>query len=153
MNANPRSGEAFVVKPSLLRNLIFSVTCVMFGAYLVQLAHEGRTDMLPAYMVAAMMAAGSVVLLSSHFPNASYLRLVEEGFEIREHFKSRQYRWRDVGPFRARRSFLGTAVEFVYNDPETGESAELSLPLGLAISPSTLLQMMNEWRDSHGDRG
>jgi len=152
MNANAGSGKELVVNPSLPRNIVFALTCVLFAAYLVHLAHQGRTDMLPAYLVAALMTAGSVVLISAHFPNASYLRLVGEGFEIREHFKSRHYLWRDVGPFRARRSFLGTAVEFVHDDPETGEPIEQSLPLGLAISPAALLQTMNEWRDRHGIR-
>ena len=61
MNEPTKSEAEFVVKPSLPRNVLFSVTCVLFGAYLVHLAHEGRTDALPAYLVALLMTAGSVV--------------------------------------------------------------------------------------------
>ena len=150
MNEPTKSEAEFVVKPSLPRNVLFSVTCVLFGAYLVHLAHDGRTDALPAYLVALLMTAGSVVLLSSHFPNASYLRLTAEGFEVREHFKSRYFQWHNVGRFVARRGFIGTRVEFVHRDPEIGEPVEQSLPVGFAIPASTLLQTMNEWRDRHG---
>lgn len=150
MNEISDNEAEFVVRPSLPRNVVFSVTCVVFAAYLVHLAHEGRTEMLTAYLVALLMTAGSMVLLSSHFPNASYLRLTQEGFEVREHFKSRYFRWHDVGQFVARRGFIGTRVEFVHRDPETDEPLEQSLPVGYAISAATLLQTMNEWRNRHG---
>ena len=141
----PQSTE-LIVRPSLPRNLLFSVTCVSFGVLLILMAHEGRTDIFPAYLVALLMTAGSAVLLGSHLPNASFLRLTREGVEIRELFKSRYYNWSDVGQFAMRRRLLGSSIAFMYLDPDTEIPLEQAVPAGYTLSSHKLLETMNEWR-------
>ncbi|MBC8451792.1 MAG: hypothetical protein H8D70_01050 [Rhodospirillaceae bacterium] len=139
--------QEFIVRPSLPRNILFSVTCIGFGVLLILMAHEGRTEIFPAYLVALLMTAGSAVLLGSHLPNASFLRLTREGFEIRELFKSRHYNWNDVGQFATRRKLLGSSIVFIHLDPDTEIPQDQTVPTGYTLSSHTLLETMNEWRD------
>jgi hypothetical protein len=143
---DPQSNE-LVVRPSLPRNLLFSVTCIGFGVLLILLAHEGKTEIFPAYLVALLMTVGSAVLLGSHLPNASFLRLTPDGFEIRELFKSRYYNWNAVGQFATRRRLLGSSIVFLHLDPDTEIPLDQSIPTGYTLSSYTLLETMNEWRD------
>ena len=139
--------DQFIARPSLPRNLLFALICVGFSAYMIQLAQADKTELLPAYLVAFLLTVGSVILLSSHLPNSSFLHLTKDGFEIRELFKSRYYLWSDVSRFSARRRLLGTTIEFVYVETTTGHGASVSLPTGYSISAFKLLTIMNEWRD------
>ena len=143
--------DEFVVFPSLPRNVLLSVVCVGFSVYLIQLAHTGRMEIPAAYLVTLILTAGSVILLSAHFPGASHLKLTHEGFEIRELYKSRFFPWDEVTQFVARRRFIGTTVEFMYLHPEIGQPVEESLPAGYAISAAKLLRTMNTWRDNYGN--
>ena len=151
MKSDPNNEDEFVVFPSLIRNILFSVVCVGFSAYLIQLAHTDRMEIPAAYLVTLILTAGSIILLSAHFPGASHLKLTKDGFEIRELYKSRLFPWDEVATFVARRRFMGTTVEFMYLHPEIGQAVEESLPTGYAISAADLLQTMNAWRDKYAD--
>ena len=151
MNLNSINEDEFVGFPSLPRNVLLSVVCVGFSVFLIQLAHTDRMEMPAAYLVTLILTAGSVILLSAHFPGASHLKLTHEGFEIRELYKSRFFPWDEVTQFVARRRFMGTTVEFTYVHPEIGQAVEEALPTGYAISAAKLLRTMNTWRDNYGD--
>lgn len=150
MAGREQQPDELIFRPSLPRNLLFSIVCVGFGAYLILLAQDGRIGYFSALLVALLMTAGSGVLLGSHLPNASYLRLTPQGFEIRELFKSRYYNWNDVGLFAARRRLLGSTVDFVHLDPDTEIPQDKSIPTGYTISTYSLLEIMNEWRSRWG---
>jgi len=113
----------------------------------VYLAQAGETEALPAYLAAFVLTIGAGVLLAAHFPDATYIRLTEDGFEIRELFKSRHYRWREVTAFAPRRRLLGTTIGYAFFDPKSGQPTGQVLPTGFGISVFRLLQLMNEWRD------
>jgi hypothetical protein len=147
MSDKTLQSNELIVRPSLPRNLLFSVTCIGFGVLLILMAHEDRTEIFPAYLVALLMTAGSAVLLGSHLPGASFLRLTREGFEIRELFKSRYYNWNDVGQFATRRKLLGSSIVFLHLDSETGYHLDQSVPTGYTLSSHKLLETMNGWRD------
>lgn len=141
------AGDCYTIRPSLARNLLYSTTSAGLAAVFVYLAQAGETEALPAYLAAFVLTIGAGVLLAAHFPDATYIRLTEDGFEIRELFKSRHYRWQEVTAFAPRRRLLGTTIEYAYFDPESGQPTGQVLPTGFGISVFRLLQLMNEWRD------
>ena len=51
MKSDPDNEDEFIVFPSLMRNILFSVVCVGFSAYLIQLAHTDRMEIPAAYLV------------------------------------------------------------------------------------------------------
>ena len=67
MKSEPNKEDEFIVFPSLIRNILFSVVCVGFSAYLIQLAHTDRMEIPAAYLVTLILTAGSIILLSAHF--------------------------------------------------------------------------------------
>lgn len=141
------SEDEFIIHPSLARNLLYALTSATIGVVFIFLAQSGETKPLPAYLAAIVLTVGAGVLLAAHFPNSSYLRLTRDGFEIRELFKSRHYRWDAVTAFAPRRRLLGTTIEFAYFDPATGQPEGLTMPGSFAISTSRLVELMNEWRE------
>jgi len=150
--STPRdSKEEFIARPALPRSVVFAITCVTFSLFIIQLSHAGKIEIFPAYLVALILTAGSIILLSEHFPNASFLRLTREGFEIRELFKSRYYAWNDVRDFKPRRRFLGTMIEFTYIDPDSREPIAGALPVGYSISTVKLLQTMIAWHKRYNN--
>ena len=138
--------EILVIRPSLGRNAVYAVTAVVMAGIFLELARSGQTSPLPAILGAIVLVIGAATLLSAHLPDASYLRLTPEGFEIREFRKSTYYRWTEVSPFGLRRRVLGTAIEFAVFPPDGSKPESRTLPAGYTVPVRQLIQTMSEWR-------
>ena len=144
---NAAAGE-IILRPSLPRSLFYAATSAAIGVIFIFLAQTGEASPLPAYLATFVLTAGAAVLLAAHFPGASYLKLHDDGFEIRELFKSRHYRWLEVSNFISKRKLLGTAIEFAHFDPETGVPSGHTVPSGYTMPSDRLIDLMNDRRDS-----
>jgi hypothetical protein len=140
-------GPSLEIRPSLGRNIVYSVTAVAVAAVVIDMGWSGETSALPAFLAGFVLLAGAGVVLAAHLPGASGLYLTSEGFEVHELYNVKACRWEDVGPFTLKRRLVGKAVEFSHAAGENGRPEIRTLPGNYAISPYRLLQVMNEWRD------
>lgn len=99
------------------------------------------------------------VVAFASLPGRSYLRLRQEGFDIRTAFRERQFVWRDVTPFVVVSSARGDSVVFRARfaaggalppapeptDEDRAEGAE-ALPAVQGHGPRELAALMNDWR-------
>ncbi len=91
------------------------------------------------------------------FPNANYLRLTQDGFEMRAMFRSHFYRWRDVAAFEPVRIYGGKYVSIIFAPTYLAApigrdvSAALTgiqgmLPDTYGMTAEALADLLNDWR-------
>ena len=115
---NKEESSSFLVN----ENILFSVVCVGFQLF-DQLALTDRMEIPAAYLVTLILTAGSIILLSAHFPGASHLKLTKDG--LKSALTVAVLHGTKSAPFVARRRFMGTTVEFMRLHPEIGQAVEV----------------------------
>jgi hypothetical protein len=139
-----KPGDPDVIRPSLAQNGFLALGCLILG---VALLREEAAKLEGALFMGIFLMLSAGVIMATHLPGCTGVWLDDEGFLVRDMYKSERYRWSEVGPFMVRRRLFGTGVEFAYTPPgETAPQAR-SLPRGLGRSGWRIVQLMNQRRE------
>ena len=101
--------------------------------------------------------SGVIVFTIELFPNSSYLKLTNEGFEVPSLYHSHFTKWSDVNCFEILVIRFNTLVVFNYNDNHkkhtTGKKIarflsknQGALPDNYGMKAIKLMELMNEWK-------
>ena len=136
--------DADTIRPSLLHNGFLALGCLLLG---VALLRAEAADVDGATLMAGFLLLSAAVIMATHLPGCTGIWLDDEGFLLRDMYKSERYRWSEVGPFVVRRRLIGSAVEFAYTP--SGETAPQTraLPRGLGGSGWKIAERMNRRRE------
>jgi hypothetical protein len=138
------SGESNTIRPSRLHDGLLALGCLIMGIGLLRV--EDATVEGAAYMGAFLLFCAAVVM-ATHLPGCTGVWLDDDGFLVRDLYKSRRYRWVEVGPFVVRRRLLGFGVDFPYTPPGKTTAETCSLPRGLGGSGWKIAERMNRRRE------
>lgn len=130
-----------------------ALACLCFAGLGVALVVLGE----PAgWAVVALFGLGALILASSLIPGAAHLRLTEEGFEVKQMFRTRLTKWHEVEVFGYGVLSGNPMVMFNYslnhNKHQTLKKIGRDLtgaegaidPYGM--NPEELAQILEEWR-------
>jgi hypothetical protein len=136
--------DSDTIRPSLLHNGSLGLGCLFLA---VMLFRTDTATMEGALYMAIFLVISAGVILATHLPGCTGVWLDDEGFLMRDMYRSERYRWSEVGPFAVRRRLFGSGVEFPYTPPGETYPQSRSLPRGLGRSGWTIARMMNERRE------
>lgn len=147
----------FVASPwKALLIMIYSVGLVSLGVWL----KESRWTFL-GWLTIAFFGLGVPLSLLMLLPNATYLLLDEEGFEMRSVFRKNKYRWTDVAGFYIG-SISGAKMIAILFHPEfkpqrlarslaaTLAGMEGAIPNHYNATLEEILEALNTWRQRYG---
>jgi hypothetical protein len=114
MDAN----DELVLKPSKLRQFRLLITGAIFTAGGVWMIASHN---LMGWFVLLFFGLCLLVFVINLLPNASYLRLTKDGFEVKQLFRSNFYRWTDVQDIQSGAQYkygfpIRTYVGFNFSD-------------------------------------
>lgn len=143
-----------MLRPSRGKALLMLVIGVAFMASGVFMVREGRAW---GWFVLIFFGLCTLIFITLLLPNAAYLRLSPEGFEIRSVFRSFRNKWSDVASFHAGRVGLNPMVmirfapSYAPGRKARAVSAALTggeggLPDTYGRSAKDLAALLNEWR-------
>lgn len=139
-----KPGDTNVIRPSLMYNGSLAFGCAVMG---VALLHAEAAKVEGATLMAIFLMLSAVVIMATHLPGSTGVWLDDDGFLVRDMYRSERYRWSDVGPFMVRRRLLGSGIEFAYTPPGETVPQTRSLPRGLSRSGWRIVQLMNQRRE------
>jgi hypothetical protein len=85
-----------VLRASRRKQLLLLLLCLAFVVIGVMMVRDGDSM---GYFCGGLFAVGAVVFVVNMLPNASYLRLDEEGFTFCSLFRAHTVRWADIQEF------------------------------------------------------
>lgn len=139
-----------VYRPCKTKQLFLALVCLVFVALGMTLM-EGAG----AWFVALFFGLCALIFIIQLLPNASYLRLTREGFEIRSLFRSGFTRWEEVADI----GVAGDSVAFIFTEEAGAErlrrvvyelsGAEGILPDTYGHRPDVLADLMWQWKVEH----
>lgn len=119
--------------------------------------HKGAPN---GWFVAPIFAAGALVFAVSMLPNASYLLLDDDGFELCSLFRKAKVPWHEVETFFVGRMARHTAVFYYHSEAHnraglakklarTISPGEGVLPDTYGLKPQALATLMNACKERH----
>jgi len=146
--------ETKTLYPSRIKSVVLLSISVLLTYNGIMMINEGRPIGWP---ITILFLLGFVLFLMNLLPQASYLRLSKDGFEIKALFRSSFTKWTDVAGFSARRLGFNKMVVFDYTEEykelkgarkfaKSLTSAEAALPDTYGLGIKGLMELMNEWR-------
>ena len=140
-----------IIRPSLMYNGTLAAGCLLFAVLVLR---TGTAKIEGAGLMAIFLVLSAGVILATHLPGCTGVWFDDDGFLIRDMYRSERYRWAEVGLFTVRRRVVGSSVDFPYTAPDGTYAETRSLPRGLGRSGWKLARMMND-RRTHavGDGG
>lgn len=146
--------ESIILKPKRSRTIGLLLVCTIFvavGSFLLD------KEPIVAWFTIVFFGLGVIVFIIQLFPNASYLKLTKEGFEIRSLFRSDFTNWKDVQVFRSGNAGPNKMVMFDFAERhkkfKQGKKIAKSisgnqgaLPNSYGMSVTELAELMNEWK-------
>ena len=139
---SPYDGDT--LRPSLVFNGTLALGCLLFAAILFR---TDPAEAKAAFLWAIFLVFSAAVILATHLPGCTGVWLDDDGFTVRDMYKSTRYRWSEVGGFVMRRRLLGTEVEFPYSSPDGGPTQARHLPRTLNRAGWKIAAMMNRRRE------
>jgi hypothetical protein len=150
--------DTLLLRPSRGKALLMLTIGVAFTAGGALLVREGKTL---GWFVLIFFALCTVIFVTLLLPNAAYLKLSPEGFEVRSMFRSFRNRWSDVASFHAGRVGLNPMVMITFAPSyaagrkvravaEALTGGEGGLPDTYGRSAKDLAELLNTWRARHG---
>lgn len=143
-----------VLKPSLFKTaflLIISLLFVYLGFYIME------KNNITAWFSIVFFGLCAIVFIIQLLPNASYLKLNNQGFEIKSLFKSNFTKWSDVEKFRS--GYAGGRKMVMFNYTQTHKKYKLGkkmskfvsgneagLPDSYGMKVKDLVDLMNDWK-------
>jgi len=149
--------DTLLLRPSRRKSLLLLAIGVAFTASGVMLVRDGKTT---GWFVLIFFGPCTVIFIGLLLPNAAYLRLTPEGFEVRSLFRTFRQRWSDVASFHASRVGLNAMVMIrfapSYKRQPTARAISTALTGGEGGLPDTyghsakdLAALLNAWRARH----
>lgn len=143
-----------VLRPKLLKTIgLFSVSILLMasGTFLFE------KSPIMAWVIVLFFGLCVLVALIQMLPNSSFLKLTEEGFEVRNFFKSNVTKWSEVDSFRV--GNVGGQKMVMYDFSEEHQKynvgkkiakslsgSEGALPDTYGMKANELATLMNDWK-------
>ena len=105
--------EPQIFKPNKLKNLILFLGCSIFVAIGIFLLDK---DPKIGWGGIVFFGLGVIVSLIQFYPNSTYLKLTDEGFEVKGLFRSSFTKWTDIKDFRQGQIKGNKMIFFDYTD-------------------------------------
>jgi len=149
--------ESKILRPKKTKSIILILVSILFvlGGFLML-----EEKFFIGIITIIFFGLGIIIFTIQLFPNTSYLKLTEEGFEIRTLFKSDFTKWSDVKEFNTDYIGPNKMVMLNYKEEHTKyksgkkiakilSGSEGALPDTYGMSAKALAQLMNEWKAKH----
>ena len=143
-----------ILRPKYLKSILifFGSSFFVFTGFLML-----EDDPLMGWMSICFFSLGVIISLLQLIPSASYLKLTEEGFEVRNLYRSEFIKWSDVKVFRVGSVGMNQMVMYDYTGSHTKyksgkklskflSGSESALPITYGMSAKKLADLMNEWK-------
>jgi hypothetical protein len=148
------SNEPKIFRPNQLKNALLFLVC---GAFVAIGIFIRDSEPMAGWGAIVFFGLGMIISLIQFIPNVSYLKLTDEGFEVKSLFRSGFTKWTDVKGFRAGQIEGNTLIFFDYTEKhkkwKTGKKFakflsgyEGAIPSSYNIKTDKLLALMNEYK-------
>ncbi|MBU2566215.1 hypothetical protein KKG46_01500 [Patescibacteria group bacterium] len=138
-------------KTKLFVLLLISIIFVIVGIFMI------RSGNANGWYTTIFFGIGALVFIVNAFPQAAYLKLSKEGFEVCSLFRKSFTSWRDVKDFQAGKVSVNTMVVFDFTEEhleyqgmkkvaETLTGHQGSLPDTYGKPANELAQIMTDWK-------
>tara|TARA_Y100000294_G_scaffold140028_1_gene133668 strand:+ start:45 stop:509 length:465 start_codon:yes stop_codon:yes gene_type:complete len=145
--------EVRILRPSRLKIIALLLVCLAFTSIGTFMILDEETM---GWFVSIFSGLGVVVFIIQLLPNASYLMLTSEGFEVKSLFRGNFTKWEDVTGFAAGRISSNKTVVFNYRKTHQKYKVGKQIARGLAgvegalpdtygMKAKDLAALMNEW--------
>jgi hypothetical protein len=146
--------DRLLLRPSILGILGLLVVCSLFVAGGVWMASKGQWM---GWVGIVFFGLGVIVALVQLLPNASYLRLTENGLEVRSLYRSWFVSWDEIAYFAIANIGYGDVVVFMFSDryhkAKTSRALaraiagyEGALPDTYGMKADELCCLLSEWK-------
>ena len=146
--------EPQIIKPNQLKNSILFLGCSAFVAISIFIKDSDPTI---GWGSIIFFGLGLIVSLIRFIPNSTYLKLTDEGFEVKGLFRSSFTKWTDVKDFREGQIKCNKMIFFDYTDDHkkwnTGKKVakflsgyEGAVQSSYNIKTDRLLNLMKEYK-------
>jgi hypothetical protein len=156
--------DELILKPNKLKTfglLLISILFVLVGFSVLE------EQPLFGWTCIAFFGLGATVFLIQMVPNSTYLKLNEEGFEVRNLFRSDFTKWKDVKFFRIgsvpmpvylgywrQKKMVMLEYQKTHKKHKIGKAASKmisgnhgALPDSYGMSVAELVELLNEWKN------
>ncbi|WP_405207110.1 STM3941 family protein [Aquimarina sp. LLG6339-5] len=105
--------ETKIFRQNKLKNLMLFLICSVFVAIGILMLKDKT---LIGWFIISFFGFGIIISLIQFHPNASYLKLTDEGFETKNLFRSNFTKWTDIKEFRQGYVYGNKMIFFDYTD-------------------------------------
>lgn len=151
-----QSPDTVVLRPSRLKWAGIGLICLLFTIVGVWL---GLTGNRIGWGCAIFFGLGVFISTASLLPNATYLRLTDEGFTMRSLYRTHTYRWKDVSGFAVGRVLTNKMVLFNFEPTYQRTPGLRSINVGLVgyeaglpdtygLTHEALAEMLNQYKET-----
>jgi hypothetical protein len=153
---NQVNSQQLILRPSKLKIVFMLLLSLLFVAGGIVSLDK---DSMMGWVIIIFFGLCALVFILQLLPNTSYLKLTEEGFEVRSLFRSNMTKWSEVKGFRTGYISVNKTVTFDYTKNHTKQQngkklakalagTEGALPDTYGMKASELARLMNEWKES-----
>lgn len=146
--------EPILLKPGILRTISLFIVCGLFvftGFFILD------KDPVMSWLIIVFFGMGVLVFGIQLIPSSAHLKLTEEGFEIKNLFRTNFIYWEDVNQFSTGYIGKNRMVMFDFSPKhkkfESGKriakslsGREGALPNNYGMKAEELAKLMNHWR-------
>ncbi|WP_407405811.1 STM3941 family protein [Chryseobacterium sp.] len=142
--------EPILLKPSKLKSILLSIISITFVILGVTLLEK---NLLVGILNIVFFGICFAVFIIQILPSSSYLKINEQGIEMKNLFKTTFIPWESVSDFRTKNFFINKMVvfdiekKFLENDkikPKTG-----AFPDTYGMSALQLAQLLNDYKNEY----
>lgn len=105
--------QSKLFRPNKSKNILLLIICLTFvsvGFFVI------NDKPFLKWLIILFFGIGIVVSLLQFYPNSSYLKLTEEGFEVKSLFRSHFTKWSEIDNFRLGNMSGNDMIFFDYTD-------------------------------------
>jgi len=143
-----------ILRPSRLKTILLLIVSLAFVATTPITMEKNQTM---SWLGAIFFGLVALVFIIQLFPNSSYLKLTEEGFEVKSMYKSHFTKWSDIEYFGVGEISNNKMVMFIYSENHNTQKigkeiargltgGEGGLPNTYGMKADKLADLMNEWK-------
>ena len=141
-------------KPNRLKNVLLFLVCSVFVAIAILMLPEKP---LIGWLSILLFGIGVLVSIIQFLPNAAYLKLNDDGFEVKSLFRSHFTQWSNVQSFSLGHINGNKMIFFNFTEEHKKwrngkklskflSGKEGAIPSSYTISSDELLQLMKEYK-------
>ncbi len=135
MNSEPK-----IFRPNKVKFAIFFFICSLFVAIGIFIKDQ---DPMIAWANIIFFGLGAIASLVQFYPNASYLKLTDEGFEVKTIFRSNFTKWSDVKEFSQDTIRGNKMIFFNYTNSHKKHKISKKLAKFLAVKEGVIQSSYN----------